>query len=117
MEQILIALEEKGCDISGGLKRFMNNEAIYLKYLNKFPEEKTMSQFIEALNSGDYECAAQEIHTFKGITGNLGLTELFELSKEMMVLLKENEYEKAERYAKKIETAYETCINIIRETR
>ena len=40
-------------------------------------------ELIAAINSGDAEKAHEKTHSIKGASGNLGLDELFEMSKEI----------------------------------
>ncbi|MEG2198904.1 MAG: Hpt domain-containing protein [Anaerovorax sp.] len=94
-EPLLVELENMGCDSKGGLRRFVNNEKMYVKYLHGFPHEKTFTKFKEAFYRKAYEEAAIEMHTFKGIVGNLGFTDLYDLAQKIMVLLKEKDYEQA----------------------
>ena len=42
MEHVMLTkLREAGCDMDGTLERFMNNEALCMKFLKKFPQDVT----------------------------------------------------------------------------
>ncbi|MEG1500504.1 MAG: Hpt domain-containing protein [Clostridiales bacterium] len=113
MKQLLIDLEKMGCDISGSLRRFANNENMYLKYLYRFPEEDTLSKFQEALSQGDYLTAHNQIHTFKGLSGNLGFTDLYQLAQEIMRLLQEQDYQQLAICEKDLSAKYQQLIELI----
>jgi len=63
-----------------GLEQDEFNEIfeIYIESTNNDLEE-----LIAAINSGDAEKAHEKTHSIKGASGNLGLDELFEMSKEI----------------------------------
>jgi signal transduction histidine kinase/CheY-like chemotaxis protein len=69
-----------GIDVKAGLRRVNNDSALYLKIAGKFINSQ--ANFIERLNSAwqvnDITTAEREIHTLKGISGNLGAADLQE---------------------------------------
>ncbi|MEG2008137.1 MAG: Hpt domain-containing protein [Oscillospiraceae bacterium] len=101
MDQLLTELENIGCDVQGALRRFSNNEGMYLKYIRRFPEEKTLPNFCEAFTRGELSAAHDELHTFKGVAGNLGLTELYARASALLPLVGEGSDEAA-RLAKEL---------------
>ena len=48
-------LTEAGVDLDKTMERFMNNEALYLKFLKRFPEDPNYAQLKEHISTGDYE--------------------------------------------------------------
>ena len=46
-------LEEGGINLSGALERFMGNEPMLERYLEKFLTEKSYAQLLEAVAAGD----------------------------------------------------------------
>ena len=76
--------------INEALKRVAGNVPLYLKLLSHFCREYgtralELSKLIEA---GKPEDAILFVHTIKGLSGNLGMTGLFETSKELEHLLR-----------------------------
>lgn len=71
------ALDAYGVDVPTVVARFGGNEALYLKYLLRFPQDSTYQQLEAALQRGARAEAADACHTLKGISGNLGLTPLY----------------------------------------
>jgi HPt (histidine-containing phosphotransfer) domain-containing protein len=71
-------------NIDEGLKRVVNNGKLFAKLLNKFKTENAhfLEEALDYAGAGDFEKAKVSIHTLKGITGNLALTELYKQTLE-----------------------------------
>ena len=78
MDNFLNELKSIGIDVDSTLERFMNNEGLYKKFLLKFPNDNNIDILMEQIKNKDYSVAATTAHTLKGVTGNLGLTPLYE---------------------------------------
>lgn len=67
-----------GVDWESGVKRLMGNEQLYRKLLSKFVSGygDTGERVREALKAGDRQKAHAELHTLKGVAGNLSLIPL-----------------------------------------
>lgn len=81
-------LEENGADVDMTLKRFMGNEAIYLKFIMKFLDDKSFENIKENLEKNDYEEVFKSAHTLKGVTANLGLDPITSVSSQICELLR-----------------------------
>lgn len=81
-------LEENGADVDMTLKRFMGNEAIYMKFIMKFLDDKSYGNIKESLGKCDYEEVFKSAHTLKGVTANLGLDPITSVSSQMCELLR-----------------------------
>ena len=77
MQTFQECLEAYGCDYAGIVQRFMGNEAMYRRLLEMFFKDDSMEKLQNALCSGDLTEAFESAHTLKGVTGNLGLTPLY----------------------------------------
>ena len=85
MEQELIdKLTTGGVDVASTIARFGGNENLFLKYLRRFPADPTLGTLQAAMQSGDREEIKRTCHTLKGLSGNLGLTPLFNACATMM---------------------------------
>lgn len=82
-------LEESGADVDITLKRFMGNEAIYMKFILKFLEDKNYDMIMESLEKKDYAGAFAGAHSLKGVSGNLGLNPVYEASSQITELLRD----------------------------
>ena len=65
-------------DIEGGLYRTGNDYSFYIRHLRRFLNDTNMEMLCDALNRGDMKQSFFFAHTLKGVTGNLGLTPLYQ---------------------------------------
>ena len=90
--EVQISLEKiEGLNVSEGLKRVNNNRSLYLRILRKmilnttrFAE--TVTQLFEEQK---FDLIRKELHSLKGVSGNIGATVLYEKIKQTEVLFKE----------------------------
>lgn len=111
---LLTELQTFHVDIQDGLRRFMNNTALYEKMLKKFPAAAEGLPVQEHFDSGNLETALANAHTLKGMTGNLSLTPLYESYTEIVALLRANDPEKAKALLADILPVQENIINCIK---
>jgi HPt (histidine-containing phosphotransfer) domain-containing protein len=76
-------------NVEDGVKRLMNNRALYLKLLNSFQGRDLAQKIIDAIDSKNYEAIAHAAHTLKGVAANLSLTALSEISLQIESLSKQ----------------------------
>lgn len=67
-----------GGDYETTIARFMNSEQSYLRFLEMFFADDSFSKLGEALEAGDLKAAFEAAHTLKGVSGNMGLTPLYD---------------------------------------
>ena len=79
-------LENAGIDIKTALERFMNNEAMLQKYLNRFLSEKSYGMLQEAIKEGNQDGAKAAAHMLKSVCGTIGCVRM-----QQMVLAQERE--------------------------
>ena len=60
--------------------KIMMNDALISRMLTKFIDNNAYEQIISAYENKDYRSLFAATHTYKGVTGNLALTPLYELS-------------------------------------
>jgi two-component system sensor histidine kinase/response regulator len=70
--------EIPGLDTTLGLKRVMGKKAFYLGMLKKYIDNQGQApaQIRQSLDAGDDATAERQAHTAKGVSGNIGATEL-----------------------------------------
>ena len=71
-------LEAAGIDVDDALGRFLQNEALMMKFLGRFPADTSFPGCREAMARGDAAQAFEAAHTLKGVAGNLSLKRLYE---------------------------------------
>ena len=72
-------LKDMGFDLDDALKRFVNNEALYEKFLVKFSSDPNYSLLVDSVKNCNKEEAFKAAHTLKGVCGNLSINRLLEL--------------------------------------
>ena len=72
-------LEAGGIMVDEALERFMGNEAMLERYLQKFLSEKSYAMLRDSLASNDWEAAGRAAHTLKSICGTIGCEAMQEL--------------------------------------
>lgn len=75
------SLNSLGVDLDETLERFVGNEDLYFKCLNKFLSDKNFSHLMEAIKDEDPAEAFEAAHALKGVSANLGLDNLYEQMK------------------------------------
>ncbi len=80
-----------GLDTALGLKRVLGKKDFYLNILRMFVanQGKAPEEIRRSLEAGDMETAQRLAHTAKGVSGNIGATELQELSARVEKCIKE----------------------------
>ena len=79
--------EVVGGDYEETVTRMMG-EARVRKYIGRFAENTTFIKLEENMKNGDYENAFLEAHNLKGMSMNIGVTELAEVSSELTEALR-----------------------------
>ncbi len=113
-------LEENGADVEATLNRFMGNDAIYQKFLGKFPGDPNYANLGTNIESGNYEEAYKCAHALKGVVGNLGLTPIYEAVSTLVEELRNKanadvDAARANEEWQQIKIVYEKFIEIINE--
>jgi len=89
-------LKNAGIDCVAGIRRFAGSSDLYGKYLKKFVDDENLSLAKKAMKEKNYEDMLKYVHTLKGITGNLSMTELFDRCGELVTILRDKEYDRAD---------------------
>lgn len=111
---LLDDLRNIGVDVDNTMNRFMNNMALYKKFLHKFPNDNNIEILKEQIESKTYDAAASTAHTLKGVTGNLGLTPMYDRFSKMVEDLRGNEYGNLENLYSEISGYYEKLCNLLK---
>ncbi len=82
------ALRNYGADVDEGLKRCLNNEAFYLKMVEKAVAGLDTGELKTVLADGNLPRAFEVCHAMKGVLANLSLTPVLEPTAQMTELLR-----------------------------
>ena len=114
MDEVLFhKLIAHGMDVAGTLARFGGNEALMMRFLRGFPNDKTMSSLRDAMISGDREAQKVAAHSLKGLSGNLGLTPVYESSSALMNALRADDDADVSGLYETLDQAYQTAVTMI----
>lgn len=106
-------LVQAGVNVDSGLERFMNNEALFLKFLLRFPADPNFGQLENALASGALKDAFTAAHTLKGVTGNLSLDALYRLVDPVVEALRREDAAAAADAMPALRAAYQTAVDAL----
>lgn len=100
-------LEACGVDFDTAMERFMDNEAMYEKFLVKFLEDKNFEILKESIDKNDAESAFNAAHTMKGVAANLELNGLLRFLMPIVEILRQNKTEGTNELIKNMDEEYE----------
>ena len=86
----LNAMSSEYIDLNDAVSRIGGNFALYKRLLGRFLEGNHYEEIERALQGGDSEEAARQVHSLKGVSANLSLTKIRSISVELEQLIKEN---------------------------
>ncbi|MCM1272393.1 MAG: Hpt domain-containing protein [Clostridium sp.] len=102
-------------DLDGAMERFMNNEAMYEKFLKKFANETIYDQLVSAVEEQDADKAFSAAHTLKGVCGNLSLQGLFDIVSKQVECFRAKDMEKGGAMMPQVTAEYEKVMALIKE--
>ena len=85
-------LDAYGADMSGINSRFRGNGDLYGRFFFDFLTEHEFEALNQAIHTENYEEAFENAHTLKGLSGNLGLTPLYNALSVLVETLRKKEY-------------------------
>ncbi len=115
------ALEEMGMDVDSTVKRFMGNEALYLKFLNKFQADQSVANIQQYIAEQNAEETFKSAHTLKGVAANLGLDPIARYASDIVELVRgktrfsEVDTDKLSVLNEELKTVYEALIKLLTE--
>lgn len=107
-------MENMGADVQGTLDRLQIDEETYTGYIKFFFDSIPLKALKIAIDQCDFQSAEREAHSLKGVTLNLGLLPVADLSIDMLKLYREGKPEEASALFPEIEMILlklETCIS------
>lgn len=113
-DETKLALEALGMDLNQTLARFVGNESLLFRFLNRFPDDQTFEKLVAAMDAGDTKDAFHQAHTLKGVVGNLGMGKLFEAVDPLVEDLRNDRLDEAKAQFPPVEALYQEAIATIR---
>lgn len=113
MSKILEKLEEYGVDVKIVMERFVDDADLYEDCLYQFVDDQCFAQLESALKAEDYTAAFENAHTLKGVSGNLGLTPMFNQVTALVESLRGKNYANLEAEYKSITSELKSVKEIL----
>lgn len=108
-------LKGLGADVDEALDRVMGDQDLYVMMLGMFLSSLAENDIrVEEFDAADLEELTKRVHTLKGITGNLGLTPLFDRYTESLGQLRAGDGRAAKETYVKLLPVQETIVECIR---
>ena len=107
-------LQLAGVDLYNGAKRFMNNEALYEKFLVQFPSDLNMQILRESLAAQDVQTAFSAAHTLLGLAANLSMEVFFHALYPLTQTLRAGKIDLAKSDMPEVEKAYVSILEALK---
>ena len=101
-------------DFDGTLGRLCS-ERLVEKFALKFLADDSFSLLEEAIAAGNYYDAFRAAHTLKGVSINLGFTELYKVSDEMTEALRDGKEPENDELLQRVKDEYQRTIELLKE--
>lgn len=82
-EDILRAMYEWGCDVSGTLERLGEDTALYTELMREAAEDESFDRLGQELTARRLTAAFETAHRMKGFLSTMGLTEMTDTAKKI----------------------------------
>lgn len=102
-------------DLDGTMARFANMEKLVKKFLKKFPSDPSYQELCTAVEANDQGGIERSAHTLKGVAGNLGFQELFDVNQKIVDAVRSQHSENLQMYFQKDKELYETIISALEQ--
>lgn len=109
-------LRSGGIDVTDALNRFSGSSELFEKYINRFIGEKSYTELVVSMEKKDYAAAENAVHSLKGVTGSLGMKDLFESSCALLAAFRDKKEVQYLPLFDEIEVKYAEITTIIRNS-
>lgn len=107
------ALEAAGMDVGGALTRLMGSEALLERLLGKFAADENCARLVAAAEADDADAALEAAHALKGVSGNLSMTRLYELTSRQCELIRGGDWPAARALTAEVASAHGALVDAI----
>lgn len=115
MGRLLDILDHYDGDAEGVCDRFLGDETLLLKCLLQFSKDQSFGHLETAIEQKEYQQAFEYAHGLKGVTGNLGLTPLYDELCKVVENLRAQEYESIQDDFLMVKVQYQLCMRMMKE--
>ncbi len=109
------AYSKIGADYEDVLHRLMDSDAMVARFAGKFLDDPSMGQLNDALAAGDVQAAFRAAHTLKGVTQNLGLSNIYKPASELTEVLRAGSMDGVDALAAAVREQHEATLAALTE--
>ncbi|NLP26849.1 MAG: hypothetical protein GX365_05835 [Clostridiales bacterium] len=114
MNRLLVDLEKLEVDVTKTLSRFMDNEELYLTFLYRFPDENQFRELKHKIKNEEYDDGILAVaHTLKGLTANLGMNGIYQLTCKIMKDIRNYQFDSVKGTFLELEENYKQICSLI----
>ena len=106
-------MDSAGVDVDASIARFGGNEALWLKYLRRLSADDSFAAMLAAIQHNDRSALREACHTLKGISGTLGLADLYEATSAMTAAFRAETQADISAHYQAISAAYDQALALI----
>ncbi len=107
--------ESIGADFEVVFARMMKKEALVEKFAKKFLNDKSYSELLNAFEVGDADAAFRAAHTLKGVTMNLGFSNMYQPVSALTEIFRGGTLENAEAQLQELKEEYRKTIAALQQ--
>lgn len=111
MEKMVTA----GIDLESAIERFMGNEALYLKFLFRFPDDENYQNLCRSIEKQDCGNAFTAAHTLKGVCGNLSIKSMENILRKQVEYLRNGDLQHGQEMMGELKESYDRIKEVINE--
>lgn len=108
-------LSKAGISVRDALERFNNDSDTYEELLYSFVDNKNFEALYTAIKNRNIEEAFYNAHSLKGLTGNLGMKNLYNHLEPLVECLRTKSFENTEILLEKVESDYKIIMQVLGE--
>ncbi len=100
-----------GLDYKEMIEKFMDSEAMFLKFYKKFfsSADSVVDELRTAVEADDYQGMENRAHALKGMAGNIGINAVFAPAKKIVDDMRAQNYDDYKADFDKLQQAYSTA--------
>lgn len=110
-------MKEAHIDYEVGVKRFAGKEELYEKYLMRFLDDIHYEDACKAMEEKDYDEILRAVHALKGMTGTLGMEELYRFCTQVVDDIRGDRKEAVERHFQQLREEYNLAVRFLQTLR